>query len=142
MARQISERIENFWFEGARIYIRTDKGNVYSRPFVVFPLLREATPEQREGGRIVMRGEALRWDEIDEDIHISSFYETYEPKNNEISEIFHAFPQLNVTQVAHSLGINYTLLSNYINGTKRPSKERVKAIKEGLRNLGNELVSI
>lgn len=138
----MNERIENFWFEGKRIYIRTDSGNVYSRPFAVFPLLRDASPAQRLEGRIAMRGEALRWDNLDEDIHISSFYETDEPKENEISRIFRAFPQLNVTQVARSLGINKTLLSNYINGTKQPSAERVQFIKSGLQRLGNALISL
>ena len=61
----MNEVIENFWFENERIYIRTNEANVYSRPLGVFPILCNATPEQREEGRIVLRGEALRWDNID-----------------------------------------------------------------------------
>ncbi len=138
----MNEVIENFWFENERIYIRTNEANVYSRPLGVFPILCDATPEQREEGRIVMRGEALRWDNIDEDIHISSFYKKEEPVENEIMVIFRSLPQLNIKQFAQSIGINYTLLSSYINGSKKPSKQRIQFIKDGLHNLGNELITI
>lgn len=138
----MNEVIENFWFENERIYIRTNEANVYSRPLGVFPILCDATPEQREEGRIVMRGEALRWDNIDEDIHISSFYKKEKPVENEIMVIFRSLPQLNIKQFAQSIGINYTLLSSYINGSKKPSKQRIQFIKDGLHNLGNELITI
>ncbi|MBR5638336.1 MAG: DUF2442 domain-containing protein [Muribaculaceae bacterium] len=138
----MNEVIENFWFENERIYIRTNEANVYSRPLGVFPILCNATPEQREEGRIVLRGEALRWDNIDEDIHISSFYKKDEPVENEIMIIFSSLPQLNIKQFAQSIGINYTLLSSYINGSKKPSKQRIQFIKDGLRNLGRELLAI
>lgn len=138
----MNEVIENFWFENERIYIRTNEANVYSRPLGVFPILCDATPEQREEGRIVMRGEALRWDNIDEDIHISSFYKKEEPVENEIMVIFRSLPQLNIKQFAQSIGINYTLLSSYINGSKKPSKQRIQFIKDGLHNLGKELITI
>ena len=138
----MNEVIENFWFENERIYIRTNEANVYSRPLGVFPTLCDATPEQREEGRIVLRGEALRWDNIDEDIHISSFYKKEEPVENEIMVIFRSLPQLNIKQFAQSIGINYTLLSSYINGSKKPSKQRIQFIKDCLHNLGKELITI
>ena len=52
-------------------------------------------------------GDDIRWDEINEDIHISSFYETAEPDtSNPIADVFKRFPQLNVSEVARAIGIN------------------------------------
>ena len=41
------EKIKNLWFDDARIYIRTDAGNKYSRPLEAFPELKDADAEQR-----------------------------------------------------------------------------------------------
>ena len=83
------ESIVKLWFEEGRIYILTDKGNTYSRPLEAFPLLREATPAQRQAFEIGREGDDVRWEEIDEDIHISSFYETTEPNSdNPIADVF------------------------------------------------------
>jgi len=59
--------------------MRSGLGKAYSRPLEAFPVLEDATDEERSSFTIEMRGEALRWKEIDEDIHISSFYDTTEP---------------------------------------------------------------
>jgi len=82
--------------------------------------------------------------DIDEDIHISSFYETSEPdlKNNVIAEIFDRFPQLNVSEVARTIGIHKSLLSKYIYGTKKPSAKRTEEIIEAIRHIGRELAAI
>ena len=51
-------------------------------------------------------GDAVRWEEIDEDIHLSSFYDTEEPDaDNVIGDVFRRFPQLNVSEVARTIGI-------------------------------------
>lgn len=137
------ETIKNVWFEGQRIYMLSSDDKVYSRPLEAFPLLKEATDTQRSDFKIVLRGTALRWDDLDEDIHISSFYEEKEPEyNNEIALIFKRFPQLNVSEVARNLGINKSLLSKYIYGIKHPSEERIHQIKTALHALGQELVSV
>lgn len=137
------ETIKNVWFEGERIYMLSSEDKVYSRPLEAFPLLKEATDAQRSEFKIVLRGTALRWAGLDEDIHISSFYEEKEPEyNNEIARIFKRFPQLNVSEVARYLGINKSLLSKYIYGIKHPSEERIHQIKTALHALGKELVSV
>ena len=136
-------RIEKLWFEDGRIYICTDEKQVLSRPLEAFPSLKDATDEQRLGYKIDRFGDAIRWESIDEDIHISSFYETTEPDyDNEIAEIFKRFPQLNVSEVAKSIGIHKSLLSKYIYGVKKPSLQRKMQIKEALRNLGNQLMAV
>ena len=137
------EKILNVWFEPDRIYIRTDADEIYSRPLEAFPLLKEASNAQREEFTIELGGEALRWPAIDEDIHISSFFETSEPEyDNEVARIFKKCPQLNVSEVARNIGINKSLLSKYIYGIKNPSDQRVAQIKETLRSLGQKLASV
>ena len=137
------EKIIQVWFEDGRIFIKTDKENPYSRPLEAFPLLLEATPEQRAQYEIGMEGDDLRWDEIDEDIHISSFFEKAEPNtDNVIAKVFERFPQLNVSEVARTIGINKSLLSRYIYGIKKPSEKRTEQILQAIRQLGRDMASI
>lgn len=138
-----TETIESLWFKNGRIFIKTVQGNTYSRPLEAFPLLLEATPEQRDRFEIGRDGDDIRWEEIDEDIHITSFFVTEEPDtNNPIAEIFHRFPQLNVSEVARTIGINKSLLSRYIYGIKKPSAQRTEQILEVIRRLGREMANI
>ena len=137
------ERITNVWFKDGRICIRTEKGDEFSRPLEAFPVLKEASSEQLSHYEIGLLGDDIRWDELDEDIHISSFKETTEPEpDNEIAAIFLRFPWLNVSEVAKVIGINKSLLSRYIYGIKKPSEQRKKLIFETLRNMGNDLASV
>ena len=54
--------------------MRSSEDKVYSRPLEAFPLLKEAAERERNHYVLEMRGEAVRWPELDEDIHITSFY--------------------------------------------------------------------
>lgn len=136
-------QIKDIWFDAGRIFMRDTEGTVYTRPLEAFPLLMEATEEQRENFIIDPQGDAVRWPEIDEDIHVSSFFDQKEPnKDNEIAQIFHRFPQLNVSEVARQMGINKSLLSKYIYGIKTPSEHRRLEIKRALHTLGEELMTV
>lgn len=135
--------IKDIWFDSGHIFMRDTEGAVYTRPLEAFPLLMEATEEQRENFIIDPQGDAVRWPEIDEDIHVSSFFDQKEPnKDNEIAQIFHRFPQLNVSEVARQMGINKSLLSKYIYGIKTPSEHRRLEIKKALHTLGEELMAV
>ena len=137
------ETIVKLWFSDERIFILTDQGKEYSRPLEAFPILLEATPQQRAQFEIGLDGDDIRWDEIDEDIHISSFFETAEPDtNNPIADVFKRFPQLNVSEVARTIGINKSLLSRYIYGIKKPSAQRTEQILDAIRQLGREMAAI
>ena len=134
------ERILKVWFENERIYIHTDKGNTLSLDLEVFPALKDATTDQRNAVVIEPWGDAMRWEEIDEDIHISTFYEDLKPNHdNEVAALFNQFPQLNVSEVARLIGIHKSLLAQYIYGVKTPSKDRMKKIKSVLHQLGLDL---
>lgn len=136
-------KITKVWFEGGRICIATDDGKTYARPLEYFPILKEATDEQREAWKINRFGDAIRWEEIDEDIHLSSFYDTEEPDaNNVIGAVFRRFPQLNVSEVARTIGIHKSLLSKYIYGSKKPSERRTTEILDTLRQIGRDLAQI
>ena len=135
--------IQEIWFDTGRIFMRDTKNHVYSRPLEAFPLLMEATDKQRQTYTIDPQGDAIRWPEIDEDIHVSSFFTEKEPnEDNEIAQIFHRFPQLNVSEVARQMGINKSLLSKYIYGIKTPSEHRRLEIKRALHTLGEELMTV
>ena len=136
-----SEKIQKIWFEDERIFMRSDLNNEYSRPLEAFPILKNASEEQRLDYKIRLQGEALRWKSIDEDIHISAFYETDEPQEqNPVAVLFEQFPQLNVSEVAKSMGIHKSLLSQYIYGVKKPSEARMNEIRAVLNKLGHELI--
>ena len=95
------ESIEKLWFADNRIHILTDAGNTYSRPLEAFPLLLDATPEQRAQYEIGLDGDDIHWDCIDEDIHISSFFLKEEPNaDNPIADLFKRFPWLNISEAA------------------------------------------
>lgn len=140
---KIMEAITKVWFDEGRIFILTDQNNTYSRPLEAFPLLLDASDEQRAKYEIGLEGDDLHWDDIDEDIHISSFFESAEPNmDNPIAEVFHRFPQLNVSEVARTMGINKSLLSRYIYGIKKPSQQRVDQIMNTIREIGQQMASI
>lgn len=46
-------------------------GRIVSVPIIWFPILHEATPEQREHCEIGGGGTSLHWEEIDEDISVA-----------------------------------------------------------------------
>ena len=64
------------------------------------------------------------------------------PGENSIGELFNAFPELNVRQVARAMGVNETLMQQYVNGAKRPSPERRAEIEHYLHNLASRLASV
>mgnify|MGYP000444214127 FL=1 len=137
------EKITKVWFDGGRICIATDDGKTYGRPLEYFPILKEATDEQRGAWKINRFGDAIRWEEIDEDIHLSSVYDTAEPDAaNVIGDVFRRFPQLNVSEVARTIGIHKSLLSKYIYGSKKPSERRTAEILDTLRQIGRDLAQI
>lgn len=136
------EKIINISFCGDEICVVTDNGREYRKALAFFPALKEAAPAQREQYQINKFGDAVRWAEIDEDIHISSLTDGAQPSENAVSVAFRKFPILNVSEVARSLGMHKSLLSKYIYGTKKPSAKREKEILDALREVGRRLANI
>ena len=136
-------KIEKVWFDANRIYLLTDSGDTLSRPLEAFPVLKEASESERLDFKIGRVGDDIRWEKLDEDIHVSSFYDTVEPNpDNEVARIFSTFPQINVSEMAKYIGINKSLLAKYIYGIKKPSAERMLKIKESFHLMGQELIAV
>ena len=136
------EKIKNLWFDEDRIYIRTTENRVLSRPLEAYIELQEASAEERNDFVIDKDGVSIRWEKLDADMHISSFYETTEPNyHNEVAEMFNRFPWLNVSEVANTIGINKSLLARYIYGISKPSEQRLNQIRKALHEMGKELLT-
>jgi hypothetical protein len=56
-------------------------GRIISVPVIWFPLLHEATPEQREQYEIGGGGVSLHWPEIDEDLSVASLLAGADPQS-------------------------------------------------------------
>jgi hypothetical protein len=136
-------KIEKVWFDTNRIYLLTDGDETLSRPLEAFPVLKDASESDRLDFKIGRFGDDIRWEKLDEDIHISSFYDTIEPDpDNEVARIFSRFPQINVSEMAKYIGINKSLLAKYIYGIKKPSIERMQKIKQAFHMMGEELIAV
>ncbi|MFM6949218.1 MAG: helix-turn-helix domain-containing protein [Aquirufa sp.] len=57
-------------------------------------------------------------------------------------EFFKAYRVINAHFLAKKIGLNPTLLSQYVNGQKEPSKKQCQKIIEGLQSIGKELMGI
>jgi len=58
-------------FDADLMHVSLTDGRIIGVPIVWFPLLREATPQQRECYQIDGGGLSLHWPEIDEDISVA-----------------------------------------------------------------------
>lgn len=135
--------IKKIWFKGNRIFMETETSETYSRALEAFPVLKDATPHQRNAFKIGKDKTDVRWKELDEDIHISSFFDTTEPDyNNTVATSLKQFPQINISALANQIGINKSLLAKYIYGIKKPSADRKKEIEKALHSLGKKLLEV
>ena len=131
--------ITKIWFENYRIYGLTDDGRTLWQSLLYYKRLLYATPEEREKYRIGYTG--IHWRELDEDVSFESFeYDDPEPVG--ISKFFLSHPEINASAIARRLGIQQSLFAAYINGTKKPSKERENLILNEIRALGEELKNV
>ena len=131
--------LTEIWFEDNRIYGLTDDGRTLWQSLLYYKRLINATEEQRN--TYEMDDEGIHWEEIDEDVSFESFeYDNPEPVG--ISKFFLSHPEINASAIARRLGIHQSLFAAYINGTKKPSKEREDLIMNEIRTLGTELQNL
>ena len=132
-------KAKRVWFEGERIYIETDDGRSLWQSILYYQRLMNATEDQRNDYELEHFG--IHWEEIDEDVSYESFeYDMPEPVG--ISRIFLTHPELNASAVARRLGIQQSLLAQYIRGLKKPSAEREQMILDAIREIGSELSAV
>ena len=131
--------LTKIWFENNRIYGLTDDGRTLWQSLLYYKRLMNATEEQRNNYE--MDDEGIHWEDIDEDVSFESFeYDNPEPVG--ISKFFLSHPEINASAIARRLGIHQSLFACYINGTKKPSKEREQLIMDEVRALGLELQQV
>ena len=131
-------KIKEIWFDADFIYGRDEEGKEYKQSLLWYPKLRTASAEDRSQYTIGLGG--LHWRGLDEDISFESFaYEDAEP--SALQRFFLTHKEINVAEFARLIGMNPTLLRNYINGFKKPSKEREQEIIEHIHKLGEELIA-
>lgn len=132
--------ITKVWFSNGRIWVRTDDGNEYSQPLEAFPRLMDATEKQREDFYLWDDNRSIRWDEIDEDIHISNFEKPEEVNyDNEVNNLLSSFPWLDLKEFAEMLGMSKSKLDRFRYGIWTPSAETVKNIKSTLRSIAKSM---
>ena len=131
--------LTKIWFDNGRIYGLTDKGETVWQSLLWYKRLKAATDEQRNNYE--MDDEGIHWYDLDEDISFESFeYDDPEPQG--ISRVFLTHPELNASAIARRIGISQSLMAQYINGTKKPSKERENMILNEIKAIGKELMAV
>lgn len=131
-------KIKKIWFEDDQIYGQDEEGRTYCQSLLWYPRLKAATSVERDKYTIGFDG--IHWRNVDEDISFESFlYDDAQP--SAMQRFFLTHKEINIAEFARSMGMNATLLRNYINGFKKPSAEREKAILEHIHLLGQDLMN-
>ena len=130
-------KIKRLWFKDDHLYIESDEGKTYSQSLLWYHHLREATDEERLDYTISTLG--IHWRNLNEDVSFESFeYDDAEP--SPMQRFFLTHKEINVAEFARSMGMNPTLLRNYINGFKKPSKKQEQKIMDRIHKLGAEML--
>ena len=131
-------KITKIWFDADYIYGKDEEGKEYKQSLLWYPKLREASDDERSQYTFGMGG--IHWRGLNEDISFESFgYDDAEP--SAMQRFFLAHKEINVAEFARLMGLNPTLLRNYINGFKKPSKKREQEIMDFIHKLGKEMVA-
>lgn len=131
-------KIMEIWFTDEHIYGKDENGKEYKQSLLWYPKLMTASKEERACYTIGLDG--IHWRNLDEDISFESFtYDDAEP--TPMQRFFLIHKEINIAEFARSLGINATLLRNYINGFKKPSMEREREILAHIHKLGKEMIA-
>ena len=129
-------KIIEIWFNADYIYGRDENGKEHRQSLLWYPKLRDASDEERNQYTFGLGG--IHWRGLDEDISFESFeYDDAEP--SAMQRFFLMHKEINVAEFARLMGLNPTLLRNYINGFKKPSKEREQEIMDFIHKLGKEM---
>ncbi len=128
-------KITKIWFDDEHLIGEDEDGNVYKQSLLWYQKLKDASDEKRKAFSFGFDG--IHWRNLDVDVSFESFlYEDAEPST--FQRLFLIHKEINITEFAKIAGINATLLRNYINGFKKPSKEREKEILEKIHEIGKQ----
>lgn len=60
----------------------------------------------------------------------------------DLAQFFDFYSEINAKGLAKRVGLNRTLLAQYVGGQKKPSGKQTAKILEGIKSLGRELASL
>jgi len=60
----------------------------------------------------------------------------------DLQQFFEYYKKINAKSLSERIGMNQSLLSQYVNGIKKPSAKQVKKILAGVKALGQELTQL
>jgi predicted transcriptional regulator len=83
----------------------------------------------------------VHWEELDEDLSFEGFFNERKEETT-LYKLFFNHPELNASAVARRMGMQQSLLAQYISGAKKPSDERAREIIATIRQIGAELAAI
>jgi len=127
--------IRNIRFTDTHIIGVDESGKEWKQSLLWYPGLKNANTEQRDNYEVGMDG--FHWRNVDEDISFESFlYEDSEP--TPLQRFFLTHKEIKISEFAKKIGIDATLLRNYINGFKKPSPAREQVILTGIHTLARE----
>lgn len=132
-------KLKELWFDKDYIYMKDDKGKTLRQSLLWYDNLRNASEEERKQYAVGFTG--IHWRNLDEDVSFESF-EYYDAEPTALQKFFLTHKEINVSEFAKRIGMNASLLRNYINGFKTPSKEREKMIFESIHQLGQEYMGV
>ena len=126
-------------FDEDYIYATDENGRVLKQSLLWYPRLKSASDDVRS--KYTTGYDGFHWRDIDEDVSFESF-EFSDAEPSLLQRFFLTHREINVAEFAKRAGINATLLRNYINGFKTPSKKRETKILEFIRSLGQEYMTL
>ncbi|MDR2894895.1 MAG: DUF2442 domain-containing protein [Alistipes sp.] len=132
-------KAKRLWFDDSSIFIETDGGEILSQSLRWYPILRNASAQERQEYRFTDEG--IRWVGIDEDISLESFGYDNPAGKTKLRLFFDTVPELNVSKVAARMGIPQSVFASYLCGAKTPSEARVREIEKTIHELGRELLA-
>ncbi|MCQ2161600.1 MAG: DUF2442 domain-containing protein [Bacteroidales bacterium] len=131
-------RLINLRFDDKQIYAENEAGQVMSQSLLWYPALAQASDAQKQNYTVGLTG--FHWRELDVDISFESFcYEDAQP--SPMQEFFLTHKEINIAEFSKRVGLNATLMRNYINGFKKPSEAREAQIMRAIYDLGQEYMA-
>ena len=132
-------KITKIWFDSDFIHGIDETGSEYRQSLLWYPNLKCATDKERSNFKFGFRG--IHWPELDEDISFESFTDS-DAIPTALQRFFLTHKEIKISEFAKLIGIDATLLRNYINGFKKPSKKREELILRGIHRLAHQYAAV
>lgn len=133
-------KIKRIWFTDNHICAEIEDGRKFSQPLEMYPTLFFATPNEREDFYIWSDDTSIRWEKLDEDIHVTNFFDQETVNyDNEVNNLLSRFPWLDLKEFAQYIGMHWTKLARYRFGVWTPGPEVLSQIINGIKSIANEM---